>query len=168
MFGKFFFNSNTIFIQEGSGLNLPTNTSYEYFPKDYYLWIVNEQLYDINRPMVVIFLILILLGIFGNSLVAYVFGFRLKKSTAHTYITCIAAYDTLTSILLIFEIFDKRYPMYAGNFTNICKIVRCLEVFYTSGSSLFIVSIAFDRYYKVCKPFKHLSLKIVRKAYYAY
>lgn len=164
MFGKFLVNSNILFNQERSGLNLPTNTSHEYFPKDYYLWIVNEQLYDINKPMVVIFLILILLGIFGNSLVAYVFGFRLNKSTANTYITCIAAYDTLTSILLIFEIFDKRYPMYAGNFTNICKIVRCLEVFYSSGSSLFTVSIAFDRYYKVCKPFKRLSLKIVRKS----
>lgn len=164
MFGKFLVNSNILFNLERSGLDLPSNTSYGYFPKDYYLWIVNEQLYDINKPIVVIFLLLILLGIFGNSLVAYVFGFRLKKSTVHTYITCIAAYDTMTSILLIFEIFDKRYPMYAGNFTDICKVVRCLEVFFSCGSSLFIVSIAFDRYYKVCKPFKRLSLKTVRKS----
>lgn len=50
MFGKFLVNSNILFNQERSGLNLPTNTSHEYFPKDYYLWIVNEQLYDINKP----------------------------------------------------------------------------------------------------------------------
>lgn len=164
MFGKFVVNSNILFNQGRSGLDLPSNTSYEYFPKDYYLWRVNEQLYDINKPFVVIFLLLVLLGLFGNSLVVYVFCFRLKKSTVHTYITCIAACDTVTSILLIFEIFDKRYPMYAGNFTNICKVVRCLEVFLSCGSSQFIVSIAFDRYYKVCKPFKSLSLKTVRKS----
>lgn len=164
MFGKFVVNSNILFNQGRSRLDLPSNTSYEYFPKDYYLWRVNEQLYDINKPFVVIFLLLVLLGLFGNSLVVYVFCFRLKKSTVHTYITCIAACDTVTSILLIFEIFDKRYPMYAGNFTNICKVVRCLEVFLSCGSSQFIVSIAFDRYYKVCKPFKSLSLKTVRKS----
>ncbi|XP_061173295.1 orexin receptor type 2-like [Saccostrea echinata] len=141
-----------------------TVLNYTYIPEDYILWIANERLYEINKPTVVILILLILFGMFGNLLVIYVFGFRLQKSTVHTYIISLSAFDTLTCLLLIFEVFDKRFPMYSGNFPEICKVVRCLEVFANGCASLIMASIAFDRFYKVWKPFKRLSIRTVKKS----
>ncbi|XP_062566272.1 octopamine receptor-like [Saccostrea cucullata] len=137
---------------------------YTYIPEDYILWIANERLYDINKPTVVIFILLIIFGLFGNLLVIYVFGFRLKKSTVHAYIVSLSVFDTLTCLLLIFEVFDKRFPMYSGNFPEICKLVRCLEVFANGCASLTMAGIAFDRFYKVWKPLRRLSLRTVKKS----
>lgn len=135
-----------------------------YLPEDYILWIANERLCDINKPIIIILILLIIFGLFGNFLVIYIFGFRLQKSTAHLYITSISTFDSFTCLLLIFEVFDKRFPMYSGNYPEICKLVRCLEVFANGCASLIMCSISVDRYYIVYKPFKRLSIRTVRKS----
>lgn len=132
------------------------------FSEDHILWLANERLYHINTPTVVFYIIAILIGVFGNSLVIYVFRFRFKRTTANIFIVCLSTFDIITCFMLIFEVFDKRLPMYSGNYPAICKLVRCVEVFANGGASVILVGIAFDRYYKICKPFKRLSMRRVR------
>lgn len=132
------------------------------FSEDHILWLANERLYHINTPTVVFYIIAIIIGVFGNSLVIYVFRFRFKRTTANIFIVCLSTFDIITCFMLIFEVFDKRLPMYSGNYPAICKLVRCIEVFANGGASVILVGIAFDRYYKICKPFKRLTMRRVR------
>ncbi|XP_061174312.1 uncharacterized protein LOC133183368 [Saccostrea echinata] len=150
---------NLDYSSEKQNVEAIINTSVS---QEYLLWLANERLYLINVPTIVFYIIAIIVGIFGNSLVIYVFRFRFKKTTANIFIVCLSAFDTITCFMLIFEVFDKRLPMYSGNYPEICKLVRCLEVFANGGASIILVGIAFDRYYKICKPFKRLSMRSVR------
>ncbi|XP_062566271.1 muscarinic acetylcholine receptor M2-like [Saccostrea cucullata] len=150
---------NVDYSSEKQNVEAIKNTSVS---QEYLLWMANEHLYHINIPTVVFYVVAIIVGIFGNSLVIYVFRFRFKRTTANIFIVCLAAFDTITCFMLIFEVFDKRLPMYSGNYPAICKLVRCLEVFANGGASIILVGIAFDRYYKICKPFKRLSMRSVR------
>ncbi|CAG2186132.1 HCRTR2 [Mytilus edulis] len=52
--------------------------------------------------------------------------------------------------------------MYTGRYRVLCKITRLTEMFSTVSSSLFLLCIALDRYYKICKPFKRFSYKKAR------
>ena len=135
----------------------------QYLPVDYLLWISNEKQYEINRPTVIITIISIILGLIGNILVIYVFGFCFKRTTANIFVSCLAVSDTFTCFLLCFETLDLRYPMYSGNYPEICKTVRFLEVFCHSCSSIFLVCIAMDRFYKICKPLIYISPKKVKR-----
>lgn len=139
------------------------STTQSLLAAEYLLWISNERQYELNRPTLIIYIISIILGLTGNSLVVYVFGFRFEKSTANFFVTSLAVFDILTCFLLVFETLDLRFPMYSGNYPAICKTVRFFEVFCTSCSSILLVCIAFDRYYKICKPFKHISIRKVKK-----
>lgn len=139
------------------------STTQSLIASEYLLWISNERQYELNRPTLIIYIISIILGLTGNSLVVYVFGFRFEKSTANFFVTSLAVFDTLTCFLLVFETLDLRFPMYSGNYPAICKTVRFFEVFCTSCSSILLACIAFDRYYKICKPFKHISIRKVKK-----
>lgn len=139
------------------------STTQSLLAAEYLLWISNERQYELNRPTLIIYIVSIILGLTGNSLVVYVFGFRFEKSTANFFVTSLAVFDILTCFLLVFETLDLRFPMYSGNYPAICKTVRFFEVFCTSCSSILLVCIAFDRYYKICKPFKHISIRKVKK-----
>ena len=155
---------NTIMLNVTSNSFLDCTDAFnnETVPAEYILWKANERLYHINLPTVVFYIIAIIVGIFGNSLVIYVFRFRFKRTTANIFIVCLSTFDIITCFMLIFEVFDKRLPMYSGNYPAICKLVRCVEVFANGGASVILVGIAFDRYYKICKPFKRLSMTRVR------
>ena len=143
--------------------NTTSGSVEQYLPVEYLLWISNEKQYEINRPTVIITVISIILGLIGNILVIYVFGFCFKRTTANIFVSCLALSDTFTCFFLCFETLDLRYPLYSGNYPEICKTVRFLEVFCHSCSSILLVCIAMDRFYKICKPFIYISLKKVKR-----
>lgn len=140
-----------------------TTTGNNPFSESVIVWLYNESLYEnINLPCVIFLIVLAVFGIFGNSLVLYIYGFRFKRTNAHFFILCLAVFDTLCCIAMFMEIFDKRFPMYTGRYRVLCKIIRLTEMFSTVSSSLFLLCIALDRYYKICKPFKRFSYKKAR------
>ncbi|XP_062596872.1 uncharacterized protein LOC134258362 [Saccostrea cucullata] len=143
-------------IEDGS--TTVSNVSAEYL-----LWISNERQYEINRPSMIIHIITIIWGLIGNSLVIYVFGIRFKKSTANVFVTCLAVFDTIMCFLLILETLDLRFPMYSGDYPALCKMVRFIEGFIKSFSIILLICVALNRYYKICKPHKHISVEKVKK-----
>lgn len=150
----------------GSASNNTTCCENHPFSDSLIIWIYNENLYkDVNLPCMVYLCILAALGIFGNSLVIYIYGFKFKRTTAHFFIMSLAVLDNMCCIPIIMEIFDKRFSMYSGNYVILCKIIRSVEMFATVSSSMLLLCIAFDRYYKVCKPLKrkYFSYQKARK-----
>lgn len=132
------------------------------FFEDYILWFVNECLYYINILIVVFYIIVILIGVFGNLFVIYVFWFCFKWIIVNIFIVCLFIFDIIICFMLIFEVFDKCFFMYSGNYLVICKLVWCVEVFVNGGVSVIFVGIVFDRYYKICKFFKRFLMRRVR------
>ncbi|ESO83654.1 hypothetical protein LOTGIDRAFT_169131 [Lottia gigantea] len=55
------------------------------------------------------------------------------------------------------EIYDLRYPYTFYSSTG-CKIFRFTETFTIYGSAIVLVEIAFDRYFKICRPLMIISL----------
>ena len=152
--------------RNGSVSNNTTCCESHPFSDSLIIWIYNENLYkDVNLPCMVYLCILAVLGIFGNSLVIYIYGFKFKRSTSHFFILSLAVLDNMCCIAMIMEIFDKRFSMYSGNYVILCKIIRLVEMFATISSSALLLCIAFDRYCKVCKPLnrKFFSYRTARK-----
>lgn len=139
--------------------NETTETDIRIVPNDIVVWLVNEKLSSINQPCIIYLVICVILGMFGNSLVLYIHGKAPKRNVAAFFIMCLAIFDILSCIGLIFEIFDRRFPMYSGNLPILCKAVRYFEVCANGCSVGALLCISIDRYYKICKPLKSFSIK---------
>ena len=133
------------------------------FSNDLIIWIYNENLYkNVNFTSMVYLCVLSILGIIGNFLIIYIYGFIFRRTIAHFFILSLAMIDTLCCFAMVMEIFDKRFPMYSGNYRNLCKVTRFIEMFGTVVSSLILLCIALDRYYKICRPFTRFTYQKAR------
>ncbi|CAL1542914.1 unnamed protein product [Lymnaea stagnalis] len=111
--------------------------------------------------------ILMIVGIVGNSLVVYVFCFKMKTGTQNILIVLLAVFDLLSCCLSIpNEIADMRYFFMFGS-EEACKIMRFINTFCAIGSILTLLVIAVDRFRKICRPFKsqmrnkHVKLSLI-------
>ena len=114
-------------------------------------------------PLIVYLSLICACGALGNSLVCYIYKTKYGPSNCRTFVICLSAIDLFSCVLVIpFEIFVilRQY-----NFQEefVCKISVFLNTWPTLSSGLMLLSIAVDRYRKVCKPFGwQISLKLSR------
>ncbi|VDI16355.1 Hypothetical predicted protein [Mytilus galloprovincialis] len=104
--------------------------------------------------------ILMVLGIFGNFAVIWIYTQRFKVSNYRTYTIWLAIMDIANSCIgmpfLVY--YMSHYLTFPSD--GLCKFGRFTMVFTTNSSAYLLVVIAFDRYRKVCKPLKwQLSCK---------
>ena len=132
--------------------------------KDIIIWGINERMYSINMPCVCILVFAIILGVFGNVSAIYVFGFRMKRNNSNIFTAWLSIYGLITSILLVYETYDKRFPMYSGNFPILCKIDRFLIIVTNSAAAFLLLCIAFDRYFVVCMPLTRMPRSATKRA----
>lgn len=105
------------------------------------------------------------MGLIGNFLVVYVFGFCFEKLIVNFFVISLVVFDIIICFFLVFEIFDFCFLMYSGNYLVICKIVCFFEVFCIFCFSILLVCIVFDCYYKICKFFKYIFIWKVKKIF---
>ncbi|KAL3880381.1 hypothetical protein ACJMK2_032625 [Sinanodonta woodiana] len=111
----------------------------------------NDEHFKVLIPAVVLSVIAMIIGIFGNSLVLYIFKYRYKPSSHRCFILCLATFDIMFDVIGIpFMIVEMRLQYI---FTDVvaCKIHRIINYSYGSCSALTVMVIAIDRYLKVCK-----------------
>lgn len=113
---------------------------------------INEAL--LLLPVTIYVLILMIVGIFGNLLVLYVYKFRFRRSSSRAFILCLAMLDLVTCVFgLPFHIMDINFP-YLFVWDIPCKIL-CYFLTATVFSSVFVlVLISIERYRKICLPFE--------------
>ncbi|XP_046376519.1 neuropeptide S receptor-like [Haliotis rufescens] len=116
-------------------------------------------------PVIIILGILMLVGFFGNILVIYIYAVRLKRSTTHLFIIALAVADTVVcSVCIPVEIVVIRY-LYSFDVPWLCRVFRTIVLVCVISSISVLVSIAVDRYKRVCTPFKsQISLKTAKIA----
>lgn len=85
---------------------------------------INDEIALTLLPAMLVLAILMVVGICGNSLVVYVFCFKMKSGTQNVLIVCLAVFDLLSCTLSIpNEITDMRY-FYTFPSEAACKIMR--------------------------------------------
>ncbi|XP_061197739.1 orexin receptor type 2-like [Saccostrea echinata] len=120
---------------------------------------MNDELAMRYLPVIVYMLILMLMGIFGNILVCCVYCSKPTKTSSHYFILNLAVLDLLTCIIgMPTEVTDLRYP-YMFYAPAACKLLRFVESVSIIGSSITLIAVAFDRYYRICKLGRQISVK---------
>lgn len=124
---------------------------------------VNNTLALTFLPVIVVISIYMVIGLFGNPLVAIYYGCHAKPSPSCHFIVAMAVFDIITCcVSMPLEIVDMRFP-YEFPSKAACKILRFVNYFASISSGLVLVAIATDRYRKVCQPFKNqISTKLTK------
>ncbi|XP_064610462.1 D(3) dopamine receptor-like [Liolophura sinensis] len=124
---------------------------------------LNDDKARLYIPVVLYILILLVTGVIGNSLVLYVYLKRFKRTSSNYFILSMAMFDMVVCCIgMPTEIYDLRYPyMFYNNAA--CKILRYTESVPIIGSALILVAVAFDRYFKICRPLRNTPLRYIKK-----
>ncbi|CAL1537615.1 unnamed protein product, partial [Lymnaea stagnalis] len=123
---------------------------------------VNYQRALHNIPAMLWVSALMVIGVIGNSLVVYVYRRRFKKTSSNYFILTMAIFDLIACVIgMPTELYDLNNPYTFYSLIG-CKILRGCEVFTVYGSAIVLVEIAFDRYFKICRPLMMVSLSKIR------
>lgn len=116
-------------------------------------------------PLIVLVVVMLLLGIVGNSFSIAFYGFHRRKTVTDFLIASLAANDFLACFVFCDEI---PIAFQAFTFTDVtgCKCVFFLNNWMLVNSVILLTVIAVDRYRRVCHPFsrqmsKEVALRIV-------
>lgn len=121
----------------------------------YHLDQINDEMAINVLPVILLICIYMFVGLFGNLLVAYYYGCFVKPSPSYYFIVAMAIYDIiLCCVSMPLEIVDLRFSY---NFPSViaCKVLRFVNYFSSTASGLVLITVAVDRYRKVCQSFKN-------------
>ena len=124
---------------------------------------LNDALVELHIPVIVFIMILMVIGVFGNLLVLWIYTKKYHPSTHRCFILCLAWIDMVACAigmpLLIVSMF---YP-YMFPSEEACKILRCLHVFLVVASAFVVLAIAIERHRRICFPFSgEMSLRKIK------
>ncbi|XP_062597357.1 neuropeptide Y receptor type 4-like [Saccostrea cucullata] len=105
-----------------------------------------------------------LAGSIGNGFVFYIFSRKREKSTTTIFILALALTDFFTCLIII--PFTIYYEVMAKRINNDlqCKIYTFLITSNIPFSAFIMVLIAFDRYFKICRPWNQcLDIRMAKK-----
>ena len=127
------------------------------------LEVVNDEMAVRLIPVITIVGIYMIIGLFGNPLVAIYYGFYAKNTPSHHFIFALSILDLITCCIdMPLEIVDLRH-YYNFQSTAACKCLRFTSYFCSIASGCILLAIATDRFRKICQPFKkQITLKITK------
>jgi hypothetical protein len=104
-------------------------------------------------PVVIFILILMIIGVFGNLHVLYIYYRKFNVSTYRISVLSLATIDIISCcVSMPFEIADELNP-YIFKAEIACKIFRFLNTCLAMATALMLVVIASERYRRICKPY---------------
>lgn len=112
---------------------------------------LNNRIASWYTSLIAVLALCMFFGVFGNMIVLYIFGRKIKKFSSDLFIICLSVHDLMTCLIGIpTEIFDLRNPI---TFSSVaaCKVLKGLEGASLMTSSLILLSVTFDRYKRICK-----------------
>ena len=112
-------------------------------------------------PAFVYVVVMMLLGLVGNSLVLIVYRHHFRTSVTRMFIYCLALLDMANclftmpaELVILFRFTDFPSPLW-------CKLTRFLTYTFNGSSSIILTAIALDRYNKVCHP-ERVYITVIR------
>ena len=126
---------------------------------------LNDERASQMLPVMVYIGLLMVLGITGNVMVCYFYGYKTKHTSNTMFIIGLAIFDLVTCTMTIpIDIYDLRYFHMFYN-AGACKAMRFIGHVASGGSIIILFAIAIDRYRRICRPFiTQFDLKDAAKA----
>lgn len=146
-------------------MNQSSNTSYNITTLDtaVVLQRLNNEKVITLLPVIILVILMMIMGIVGNILVCIVYIFKIRRAPSHYFILYLAILDLVSCCIgMPSELSDLFQPLTFPS-ANACKFLRFVLSFTIISSSIILICVAFDRYYKVCKPLKSFPMKKVQK-----
>ncbi|XP_071162114.1 alpha-2A adrenergic receptor-like [Mytilus edulis] len=124
---------------------------------------LNDEKVVVLLPVIILVFLMMLIGIIGNTIVCIVYIFKIKRAPSHYFILYLAILDLVScSIGMPSELADLFQPFVFPS-AAACKFLRFVLSFTIISSCIILICVAFDRYYKVCKPLKSFPMAKVQK-----
>ncbi|XP_052824920.1 neuropeptide FF receptor 2-like [Octopus bimaculoides] len=92
----------------------------------------------------------LIVGLIGNMFVVYIYARQSQKSNVETFILVLAVIDLIGCILGMPLEMTELYPAIQLNY--LCKLYRFIVFICSFMSSLIVISIAIERFRKICCP----------------
>lgn len=93
-----------------------------------------------------------LIGLLGNPLVIYFYGYRLNPTPSYMFITSLACYDLLSCLISMpLEMVDLLFFLTFQS-PLACRLLRFVNHFVHIASGGTLLAIAIDRFRKLCRP----------------
>ena len=125
-------------------------------------WKLNQEKVLLLTPVIVYVAMAIVVGLIGNALVCYVYYFRLRRSPSRYFIMFLAVLDLLSCCVGSGSELTDLFQPYVFTATWSCKLLRFGLSFTIIAASFTLICVAFDRYYKVCKPLNGFPVRKVK------
>lgn len=105
-------------------------------------------------PVLAVYILMMVIGLIGNAFVLYIYKFKFKRTSARTYILCLALLDFLVCCVGIpYHAFDLTH-LVTYKYSTLCRVLSFLSGAVNLGSVFLLIVVAVDRYLKVCRPLK--------------
>uniref|UniRef100_UPI00358FC8D1 LOW QUALITY PROTEIN: chemerin-like receptor 1 n=1 Tax=Myxine glutinosa TaxID=7769 RepID=UPI00358FC8D1 len=116
---------------------------------------------------IVVYFLIFIVGIVGNSIVIWVLGWKMKKTVVTFLFLMLAIADCLFIVFLPFSI-AHAIAFYHWSFGSFyCKLHSYTMFVNMYASIYFLTTISIDRYLSVVHPIKSLEIRTLRNAYVA-
>lgn len=124
------------------------------------LYELNEELFRLHIPAIIVIICAIVVGSLGNLLVLLVYKKKFRRSNHRYFILTLAALDLLactTGMPFLVASLRLPYLMYSS---VLCKSMRYSHYLVNNSSGLLLLVISIERFRKICHPLKkQLSTK---------
>lgn len=115
---------------------------------------LNEDMTETVMPVTVFVGLQIVLNFFGNLIVMYVFLFRYRHCSFRYFVTCLAGIDFISSLTTLHGEIVLQNFWYIFPSNLLCKTKAFFDMCTVTAEALCLLTIAVDRYRKVCKPLR--------------
>lgn len=123
---------------------------------------LNSEKVLVLLPVIIFVFLTITIGIIGNFLVCYIYRFRLRRSPSRYFILFLAVLDLISCVVGAASELSDLFQPYVFTSAWSCKILRFGLSFTIISASFTLICVAFDRYYKVCRPLKAFPVRKVK------
>ena len=107
-----------------------------------------------HAPVLAFYIFIMIVGLIGNSFVLYIYKIKFKRTSARTYILCLALLDFLVCCVgLPYHTLDLMHLLTYYH-TEVCRALSYLSGAVNLGSVFVLMVVAVDRYLKICRPLK--------------
>lgn len=124
---------------------------------------LNDEAVETLIPAIVFIVLLMVIGVIGNPIVVYFYGFKLKPTPSYLFIVALAVFDFLVcTVSMPLELVDL-IRFYTFESTEACKLLRFINYLIAISSGCILIAIAVDRYRKICRPFEsQITMKMAK------
>ncbi|XP_045182210.2 cholecystokinin receptor type A-like [Mercenaria mercenaria] len=115
---------------------------------------LDEEERSKHFPLTVLLVIIMVIGIVGNTLVLIIYKRKFTRSSARSYILSLAIADLSVCLVGIpYHVLDLTLIL-TYTHINLCKVLSFFIGACTLSSVFILLVVGLDRYFKVCRPLK--------------